>query len=100
MADVPDLLADAIRRTAPTQARVMVLGVLVSVIKAQTSDGVVTGAVGVTVDIGGDLFDVNGILAPFNRSVVSPGVPIGSIVQCNYVNGQLIIADVVIPVGS
>lgn len=100
MATVPDLLADAIRRSAPKQSRVAVLGAIVSVILSVTEAGVVTGAAGATVDIDGDLFDVNGVLASFDRSVVSPGVPVGSIVQCNFVGGQLIVADVVTPVGD
>ena len=97
---VPDLLADAIRRSAPKQSRAAVLGAIVSVVQSVTDAGVVTGAAGVTVDIDGALFNANGVLASFNRSVVSPGVPVGSIVQCNYVGGQLIVADVVTPVGD
>lgn len=61
--------------------------------------GVITGAASVTVNIGGDVFNVNGVLAPFNRSVVT-GVVGGVVVQCNFIGGQLIIADVVLPVGD
>ena len=98
MATVTDLLADAIRRSTPAQPNTTVLGSLVTVDVDRDVNGVITGVTGVTVNVGGQLVAANGVLDAFNRSVIAGST--GGTVQCNLVGGQLIVADIVIPVGD
>jgi hypothetical protein len=98
VATVPDVLAAAIRRSTPASPPTAVLGVLLSVEIVRDAAGTAIGASAVTVDIGGTMFNVNGVEAAFNRAI-GMGIYAGQVVLCNIISGQLIVSDVVIPMG-